>query len=61
MRVPSQISRAINRFDTACQDRAFVGAAHPDDMPGIEQEYEHARDLLEQTISRALTKAKQND
>jgi hypothetical protein len=39
--------RLVNRFDVAAQDKAMMGAAHPDSWEEIEHEYNAAKkDLL---------------
>ena len=57
MSMPSQITRAINRFGNAVYEDAFKGARNPDDYWDIEAEYNYARELLEKTILRAVKKA----
>ena len=56
----ASLTRAINRFDTACQELAFKGSYHPNDWDGVEAEYAHARRLLEAAIEReAVRRAEQ--
>ena len=53
------IRAAITRFDTMCQDYAFVGTSHPDDREAIEAKYIRSRLALERLIEKALEVAKQ--
>ena len=50
----ASIRAAITLFDRAAQDYAFMDAYHPDDRPGIEQEYRDQRAQLERLIQRHL-------
>lgn len=48
------ISAAIDKFDQAAQAYAFKGAAHPEDQPAIQHQYNKARAALEALIERNL-------
>lgn len=38
--------QALQRFEDAVREHAFIGAAHPEDRPAIEREYEEAKRAL---------------
>lgn len=50
----------IERFDEAAQAYALRGCQHPEDVPGIEREYERAREALLAALLAAL-KGEQSD
>lgn len=52
--VPGQITKAINRFDNAALDHAFIGASDPERRYDIQKEYEDSRKSLEDTIIRLV-------
>lgn len=49
--------RALNRFEKAVRDHAFIGAAHPNDQRYIEREYENAKKALEKQLTKEKTNA----
>ena len=48
------VRAAINRFDKAAQDYAFVGSQPPEDRPLIEAEYRESKEHLGNTIGKSL-------
>lgn len=56
MTLPVHIYGAITRFDGAAQALAFKGAAHPEDQPVIQQQYDEARQRLIRAIEKAINK-----
>jgi hypothetical protein len=55
MKLSSQnANRLINKFDEACQNLAFKGAAHPEEWEEIEQAHKRARDKLFTFITHCL-------
>lgn len=52
MKPTAALTRAINRFESACRNHAFRGAAHPDDWSVIEDQYWKARDNLVRVIHK---------
>lgn len=64
IKVPQGITRAINRFEAAVENNAFKGTIPYGESElaamayeAVEQEYEHARHLLEKAILRHVVRA----
>ena len=54
MTITPQIRAAITRFDKACHEMAWKGAAHPEEHAAIEREHAAARDNLERQIEKVV-------
>jgi hypothetical protein len=52
MKTQPHIAAAINRFERAVNDYAFIGAQPPEDRAAIEKERALSRSLLVETINR---------
>lgn len=59
MKLPQRIVRAINRFDNAAQDYAFVGSKDPAERPLIRQEYRQAKENLQLAIKEIILEGKE--
>lgn len=44
--VPSAARKALEKFELAVSDMAFIGSAHPQDHELIKAKYERARKLM---------------
>ena len=46
----TKFDRALKKFQAASEELAFAGAGHPDDIPGLEQDYTHAHETLRNIV-----------
>lgn len=54
IKIKRKINRAINRFQSAVEEKAFKGSYHPDTWDGIEEEYKKSKELLYKTINLVM-------
>ena len=52
--LPPSVRGKVTQFAEAAMDYAMIGAAHPLDMGGIEEQYHNCRYELERTIKTLL-------
>ena len=55
------MSKVIARFEAAVREHEMRGCQHPDDWPGIEEEYARARDALHAALARKRKARRKDD